>query len=71
MMTKSEHRAAMYDLCIARITSPAENRMRTRTAKEQHAAAIAELSREQQSEVPEADDESAMQGYWPSNERPR
>lgn len=35
MMTKEEHREAMMGLCIAHITSPAENRMRTRRAVEQ------------------------------------
>ena len=44
-MTPAEHRDAMYSLCIAHITSPAEGRMRLRTAKEQHAAALAELQR--------------------------
>ena len=43
MMTPEEHRRAMHGLCIAHITDPASNRMRTRTAKEQHAEALAAL----------------------------
>lgn len=58
-MTPAEHREAMYGLCIATITSPAESRMRMRTAREQHAQAMAELNREQSESAPDADDESA------------
>ena len=50
----------MYDLCIAHITSPAENRMRTRTAKEQHTAALAELQREQGEVIPDPEDDSSL-----------
>ena len=58
MMTREQHRAAMHALSIAHITSPAESRMRLRTTKEQHAAALAEASREQQDSIPDADNES-------------
>lgn len=47
MMSKEEHKAAMMGLCIAHITSPAENRMRTRTAIEQLERAKAKLNAEQ------------------------
>lgn len=45
-MTPAQHRQAMLGLCIApqqfqKITDQATNRMRTRTAKEQLAAALA------------------------------
>jgi hypothetical protein len=60
MMTPAEHREAMYGLCIAHISSPAENRMRTRTAKEQLAQAMADANRDQAESVPDADDESAQ-----------
>jgi hypothetical protein len=59
-MTPDQHRAAMMALSIAAITSPAENRMRTRTAKEQHAAALAELQREQQESIPDPEDDSSL-----------
>lgn len=59
MMSKDEHRRAMFDLCVAHITSPAESRMRLRTAKEQHAAALADANREERDSIPDADDESA------------
>ena len=59
-MTKAEHRDAIYGLCIAHITSPAEGRMRMRTAKEQHAAALAELQRECDDAVPDDEDDSAL-----------
>ena len=66
-MSTERHRELMYGLCIAAPTSAAENRMRTRTAKEQHAAALAEANREQDDAIPDSDD-SALAGYWP--ERP-
>lgn len=59
-MTPEQHRAAMQGLCIATISSPAENRMRTRTAKEQHAAAVAELQREQGEAIPDPEDDSSL-----------
>ena len=59
-MPPAEHRDAMYSLCIAHITSPAEGRMRLRTAKEQHAAALAELQRERDDVVPDDEDGSAL-----------
>lgn len=58
MMTPAEHREAMYGLRIAHITSPAENRMRARTAKEQHAAALDALKPPDDVPLPDADDES-------------
>jgi hypothetical protein len=60
MMTPEQHRAAMYGLCIAHVTSPAENRMRARTAKEQHAAALAELHRQQDESIPDPEDDSSL-----------
>lgn len=69
MMSKDEHRRAMQALSIAFISSPAESRMRLRTAKEQHAAMLAEANRDQSESVPDADDESSRQGYWPTHER--
>ena len=51
------HRSAMRSLAIAHITSPADNRMRTRTALEQ----LAEAQRQDAEEVPDADDQSARQ----------
>ena len=67
MMSREEHTRAMLALSIAHITSPAENRMRNRTAKEQHAAALEALRGPD--EIPDSDDESVRQGYWPSLER--
>ena len=64
-MTVERHRELMYGLCIAAPTDRAENRMRTRTAKEQHAAALAEALRERDESIP---DEANLAGYWP--ERP-
>lgn len=59
-MTPEQHRQAMQGLCIATISSPAENRMRSRTAKEQHAAAMAELSREQDQTRNDDEDDSSL-----------
>lgn len=67
MMSREEHTRAMLALSIAHITSPAEARMRHRTAKEQHAAALDALKGTE--EIPDSDDESIRQGYWPSLER--
>jgi hypothetical protein len=50
----------MFDLCIAHVTSPAENRMRGRTAREQHAAALAELNREQDQTIPDPEDDMSL-----------
>ena len=58
MMSKDEHHRAMMALSIAHITSPAENRMRARTAKEQHAAALDALKGPDDIPPPGADDES-------------
>ena len=58
MMSKDEHHRAMMALSIAHITSPAENRMRARTAKEQHAAALDALKAPDDVPLPDADDES-------------
>ena len=69
VMSKDEHRGAMQALSIAFISSPAESRMRMRTAKEQHAAAIEALRGPD--EIPDSDDESLRQGYWPGGESPR
>ena len=58
-LTVEEHRAAMRALCIASISSPAENRMRTRTAKEQMAQAMADANRGPSEAIPDADDSAA------------
>lgn len=52
-MTPAQHRQAMLGMCIApqqfqKITDQATNRMRTRTAKEQLAAALAASADERQ-----------------------
>lgn len=57
-MTRDEHHRAMMALSIAHITSPAENRMRARTAKEQHAAALDALKGPDDVPLRDADDES-------------
>lgn len=59
-MTPEQHREAMYDLCIAHITSPAEGRMRARTAKEQLASELAELNREQGESRTDDEDDSSL-----------
>jgi len=59
-MTTSEHREEMYGLCIAHITDPASNRMRARTAREQHAAALAELHRQQDESIPDPEDDMIL-----------
>lgn len=66
MMTREEHREAMYGLSIAHITDAAHGRMRARTAKEQHAAALEALKGPD--DLPDSDDESIRQGYWPGGE---
>ena len=58
MMSREEHHRAMMMLSIAHITSPAENRMRARTAKEQHAAALDALKGPDDVPLPDADGES-------------
>ena len=57
-LTPEQHRAAMHALSIAHITSPSENRMRSRSAKEQLPQALADANREQRDSIPDADDES-------------
>ena len=52
-----------------KLTDRAENRMRTRTAKEQLAETLRELHKPQDEAIPDSDDAS-MQGYWPAGERP-
>ena len=47
---------------LRKITSGAENRMLTRTAKEQHAEALRELNRGPDDVVPDADDSSIQRG---------
>ena len=69
MMSREEHTRAMHALSIAHITSPAESRMRSRTAREQHAAMLEALRGPD--EIPDSDDESLRQGYWPGGESPR
>ena len=59
MMTIEEHRRAMFALSIAHTTDPADNRMKTRTAKEQLAKTLAEVQKPDDAAIPDADDESA------------
>ena len=47
------------DFIFRKVTDSADARMRMRTAKEQHAAMLAEANREQDASTPDADDESA------------
>lgn len=60
LLTPEQHRAAMYGMCIAHITSPAEGRMRARTAREQHAAVLAELQRDRDESIPDEEDDSSL-----------
>jgi hypothetical protein len=53
-----------------KLTDRAENRMRTRTAREQLAETLRELNRGPDDVIPDSDDAS-MQGYWPNGELPR
>ena len=62
MLTKEEHRRAMMALSIAYISSPAESRMRLRTAEEQHAAMLAESNRDQDASTPDADESATRSG---------
>lgn len=50
----------MYGLCIARITDAADGRMRSRTAREQHAAALAELQRDRDDAIPDKEDDMSL-----------
>lgn len=47
---------------LRKITSHADSRMRSRTAREQQAAALAAMNREQDDMVPDADDASIQPG---------
>lgn len=47
---------------LRKVTDQADARMRTRTAKEQHADALAALNRERDEPVPDADDSSIQRG---------
>lgn len=63
MMTPAEHRAALHGLCIdpqqyQKITDQATNRMKTRTAKQQLAEALAASAAERKPpDFPAPDDE--------------
>ena len=59
-MTPEQHREAMYGLCIAHITDPATNRMRARTAREQHAAAMDALHKKQDDAIPDPEDDMSL-----------
>ena len=50
----------MTDFEFRKLTSQADSRMRSRTAKEQLEAVLRELQREQKDSIPDADDESAQ-----------
>jgi hypothetical protein len=52
-----------------KLTDRAENRMRTRTAREQLAETLRELNRGPDDVIPDSD-AASMQGYWPNGERP-
>lgn len=54
--TQIERRAREY--LLRKVTSQAEGRMRTRTAKEQHAEYLASLRGTEEIPVPDADDSS-------------
>jgi hypothetical protein len=58
MLSKEEHTRAMQALSIAHITDPASNRMKTRTAREQHAAMLEALRGTDEIPPSDADDES-------------
>lgn len=60
MLTNSERIDAIYGMCIARITDAADSRMRLRTAKEQHAAAMEALNREQDKSRNDDEDDSSL-----------
>jgi len=60
MLSKAEHREAMFGLCIARIADAADGRMRMRTAKEQHAAAMDALNKPQDDAIPDPEDDSSL-----------
>ena len=60
MMNSSERIDAIYGLCIARITDAADSRMRLRTAKEQHAAAMEALNRKQDESRNDDEDDSSL-----------
>lgn len=45
---------------VRKTMDAAENRMRERTAKEQHAAALAELQRDQSDVIPDDEDDSSL-----------
>ena len=47
---------------LRKITDSADNRMRERTAKQQHAEALRELNRGPDDVVPDADDSSIQRG---------
>ena len=59
-MNSSERIDAIYGLCIARITDAADSRMRLRTAKEQHAAAMEALNRKQDESRNDDEDDSSL-----------
>ena len=50
----------MFGLCIARIADAADGRMRMRTAKEQHAAAMDALNKPQDDAIPDPEDDSSL-----------
>lgn len=53
---------AAFLASLRTVHSQAENRMLTRTAKEQHAEALRELNRGPDDVVPDADDSSVQRG---------
>lgn len=62
MMTREEHRHAMFGLCIPthdfafrKVTDPAHSRMLNRTAKEQLAEALRDANRPINESVPDAE----------------
>ena len=70
-MTTSEKRAfvdcarideALFLRSLRKVTSQADNRMRERTARQQHRDALAALNRERDDVVPDADDSSLQRG---------
>ena len=59
---KTRAEEALFRQSLRKITSDAENRMLTRTAKEQHRDALRELNRGPDDVIDDADDSSLQRG---------
>lgn len=60
MLTHKQPHEARRSRDIAHVTSQAENRMRTRTAKEAYESSLAALNRERDDVIPDGEDDSAL-----------